>query len=109
MGGLINLYLGISGLSICSCIIFCIDTFKRWKRVKTSKGRLSEVESATKTPDLKHLLDLVQEKNEETMKKMQEDVLKAVEQRMVSACQTAMVNALKEAGYEDGVKRRRWF
>lgn len=31
MGGLINFYLGFSGLSVCAAVVFCIDLFKRWK------------------------------------------------------------------------------
>lgn len=32
MGGLVNFYLGFSGLSLCAAVIFFIDLFKKWKK-----------------------------------------------------------------------------
>lgn len=32
IGGLINLYLGISGLSVCAVLVFLLDRFKEWYR-----------------------------------------------------------------------------
>lgn len=34
IGGLVNLYLGASGLTACASVLLCIDLIKRWRRLR---------------------------------------------------------------------------
>lgn len=47
VGGLINLYLGFSGLSICAVVVACIDYMKQWQQNKRVKAKTSDQMEST--------------------------------------------------------------
>lgn len=48
-GGIINLYLGFSGMSVCALIGYCIDRLMKWKNEKKPKNKIGSTTAEVQT------------------------------------------------------------